>query len=160
MAAELATLRAAKQIDAQAWRGVDPAHSLVTPRLLACLLMAPLLTVLATVMGILGGALVCIGVYGVEAHFYWEHTHGCLETWDLMVGLIKSICFGGVIALGSCYRGFHSEAGPEEVGRAATKACVWSFAAVLVLDFFLNLFLNSLYGYLYSSVGARIPRFW
>jgi phospholipid/cholesterol/gamma-HCH transport system permease protein len=73
MTADLATLRTTKQIAALAERGVDSVHSLVTPRLLAGLLMAPLLTILAYAMGILGGGLVCIGV---EAHSYWQHTGG------------------------------------------------------------------------------------
>jgi phospholipid/cholesterol/gamma-HCH transport system permease protein len=160
MTADLATLRSTGQVAALAGRGVDPVHALVTPRLLACLLVAPLLTVVACWAVILGGGLVCTGVYGVEAHFYWQHTRGCFETWDLVAGLLKSACFGGIVALGSCYCGFYAGEGPQGVGRAVTRACVFSLAAVLVLDYFLGLFLNSLYGFLYSTAGPRAVRFW
>jgi phospholipid/cholesterol/gamma-HCH transport system permease protein len=77
-----------------------------------------------------------------------------------MAGLLKSACFGVVIALGSCYCGFHAGEGPQAVGRAVTRACVFSLATVLLLDFFLGLFLNSLYGFLYSTTGPRPVHFW
>jgi phospholipid/cholesterol/gamma-HCH transport system permease protein len=160
MTADLANLQTTKRTDALAGRGVEPVHALVTPRMLAGLLMAPLLTILANVTGILGGGLVCLCVYGVEAHSYWQHTRGCLEMWDLMTGLIKSACFGWVIALSSCYRGFNAEEGPQGVGRAVTQATISSLAAILVLDFFLSLFLNSLYGFAYSTTGPRAVCFW
>ena len=73
--------------------------------------------------------------------------------WDLMTGLIKPICFGTAIAVICCHRGFYSEAGAEGVGRAATRAFVLSFIAVLVLDFFLAMLLNRLYDYLWPQAS-------
>jgi phospholipid/cholesterol/gamma-HCH transport system permease protein len=153
MAAELATMRITEQIDALACLGVNPIHYLGTPRFLACVLLIPLLTILANFMGVLGGALICIDVYHVEAHHYWENTRGYIGMWDLMTGLIKPIFFGAAIAVICCHRGFYSEAGAEGVGRAATRAFVLSFIAVLVLDFFLAMFLNNLYDYLWPQGG-------
>ncbi len=151
MAAELATMRITEQVDALACLGVDPVQHLGTPRLLACVLLIPLLTIIANFMGVVGGAAVCIWVFHVEAHYYWLNTQGYVGLWDLSTGLIKPTVFGVAIALVSCYRGLNSEAGAEGVGRAATRAFVSSFMAVLVLDFFLALLLNNLYYYLWPQ---------
>jgi phospholipid/cholesterol/gamma-HCH transport system permease protein len=153
MAAELATMRITEQIDALSCLGANPVHYLGTPRFLACVLLIPLLTILANFMGVLGGALICIDVYHVEAHHYWENTRGYVGMWDLMTGLIKPTFFGAAIAVICCHRGFYSEAGAEGVGRAATRAFVLSFIAVLVLDFFLAMLLNNLYYYLWPQAG-------
>jgi phospholipid/cholesterol/gamma-HCH transport system permease protein len=154
MAAELATMRITEQIDALACLGVDPVHYLAVPRFLACVLLIPLLTILANFMGVMGGALICVGVYHVEAHYYWENTRGFVGLWDLVTGLIKPTFFGAAIAVVACHRGFQSEAGAEGVGRAATRAFVSSFIAVLVLDFFLALLLNNLYEFLWPGGGG------
>jgi phospholipid/cholesterol/gamma-HCH transport system permease protein len=69
--------------------------------------------------------------------------------WDLVIGLIKPMIFGGAIAVISCHRGFHSEAGAEGVGKAASSAFVASFMAILTLDFFLALLTNRLYDYIW-----------
>jgi phospholipid/cholesterol/gamma-HCH transport system permease protein len=154
MAAELGTMRITEQIDALACLGVDPVHYLASPRFLACVLLIPLLTTLANFMGVLGGAFICVDVYHVDAHYYWQNTQGYIGLWDMTTGLIKPIFFGGAIAVVSCQRGFHSEAGAEGVGKAATRAFVAAFIAILVLDFFLALFLNNLYSYLWPHGGA------
>jgi phospholipid/cholesterol/gamma-HCH transport system permease protein len=153
MAAELATMRTTEQVDALACLGVNPIHYLAAPRFLACVLLIPLLTILANFMGVLGGALICIEVYHVEAHYYWQNTQGYVTLWDLIGGLIKPTFFGTAIAIVSCHRGLFSEPGAEGVGRAATRAFVASFIAILVLDFFLAMFLNSLHDFLWP--GAR-----
>jgi phospholipid/cholesterol/gamma-HCH transport system permease protein len=144
MAAELGTMRVTEQIDALACLGVDPIHYLVTPRFLACLLMIPLLTVLADVAGIVGSSFVCLWVYRIDAHNYWEHTLKFVGLWEILTGLFKAVIFGGILALVSCHRGFRSRAGAVGVGRAATEAFVHSFVVILILDFFLVFFLNSL----------------
>jgi phospholipid/cholesterol/gamma-HCH transport system permease protein len=156
IAAELATMRITEQIDALACLGTQPVQYLGTPRLVACVLLIPLLTVLANFMGVLGGALICIQVYHVEGHHYWENTRGFVEMWDLMTGMIKPTFFGAAIAIVCCHRGFFSDAGAEGVGRAATRAFVLSFIAILVLDFFLALLLNNLYDYLWPQAGHML----
>ncbi len=144
MAAELGTMRVTEQIDALACLGVDPVHYLVTPRFLACLLLIPLLTVLAEVAGIIGSTTICVYVYRIDPHHYWEHTLQNIGLWEVLTGLFKAMCFGGVLALVSCYRGFRSGGGATGVGRAATEAFVWSFIVILILDFFLVFGLNAL----------------
>lgn len=142
LAAELGTMAITDQVDALTCLGVPAIHYLVVPRVLACIMLVPLLTVLADFMGVLGGALVSIRLYHVDAHFYWANTEGLVYPWDMMTGLIKSIFFGGAIGLISCQRGLQCRSGAEGVGRAATEAFVLSFIAILVFDFFLSLVLN------------------
>ncbi len=156
MAAELGTMRVTEQIDAITCLGVNPIRYLVVPRFLACVVMVPLLTIVANFVGVMGGALVCIRIYGIESHFYWENAAGQITLWDMISGLIKPTVFGAVIGILGCHRGFHSTAGAQGVGRAATAAFVLSFMAILVLDFFLGLFLNSLAVYLPIQLRGRV----
>ncbi len=141
MAAELATMRVTEQVDALSCLGAHPLHYLVVPRLLACALLIPLLTVVANFMGIMGGAFICTRLYGVEAHFYWANSAAYVSMWDVGMGCTKAFFFGIAIALIGCHRGLNSQPGAEGVGRSATEAFVASFVAILVLDFFLAIFL-------------------
>jgi len=143
MAAELATMRVTDQVDALSCLGADPVQHLVSPRVVACVLLIPLLTVLANFMGVLGGAFISIWVYRIDAHFYWQNTQGQITLWDLTAGLVKPTFFGLAIAVISCHRGLKGDPGAEGVGRAATKAFVASFIAILALDFFLGMLLNN-----------------
>ena len=145
MAAELATMRVTEQVDALSCLGAHPLHYLVVPRLLACGLLIPLLTVMADFMGIMGGAFICTRLFGVEAHYYWAHTEYFVTMWDVSMGMIKAFFFGVSIALISCHRGLNSQAGAEGVGRSATEAFVASFVVILILDFFLAILLITLY---------------
>src|SRR5712691_1227829 len=93
MAAELATMRVSEQIDALSCLGAHPLHYLVVPRLLACALLIPLLTVMADFMGIMGGAFICTSLFGVEAHHYWQHSEHYVTMWDVSMGMIKAFFF-------------------------------------------------------------------
>jgi phospholipid/cholesterol/gamma-HCH transport system permease protein len=156
MAAELATMRINEQIDALSCLGVEPHDYLVGPRFIGCVTLIPLLTALADFMGVMGGGLVCIRIYHVPAHHYWEHARAFVRPWDMFVSLFKPIFFGSAIAIISCYQGFKSPAGSEGVGRASTDAFVRSFIAILVLDLFLNMFLNSFHETLWPATGSRM----
>ena len=145
MAAELATMRVTEQVDALSCLGAHPLHYLVVPRLLACGLLIPLLTVMADFMGIMGGAFICTRLFGVEAHYYWAHTEYYVTMWDVSMGMTKAFFFGVSIALISCHRGLNSQPGAEGVGRSATEAFVASFVVILILDFFLAILLITLY---------------
>jgi phospholipid/cholesterol/gamma-HCH transport system permease protein len=155
IAAELATMRITEQIDALACLGANPIYYLAVPRFLACVALIPLLTVIANFMGVIGGALICIGVYHVEGHFYWTNSQGYIHVWDIITGLIKPTCFGATIGIISCHRGFTSRAGAEGVGRAATEAFVASFVAILGSDFLLAMFLNELYDLIWPAAAAK-----
>jgi phospholipid/cholesterol/gamma-HCH transport system permease protein len=157
MAAELATMKVTEQVDALAVLGAHPLHYLVAPRLLACTLLIPLLTIMADFMGIMGGGFICTRIYHVEAHFYWTNANGFVRTTDVLAGLIKATCFGIAIALISCHRGLNSSAGAEGVGRASTESFVASFIAILVIDFILGLFLvDTLDQLLGTGVGRSL----
>jgi phospholipid/cholesterol/gamma-HCH transport system permease protein len=145
MAAELGTMRVTEQIDALASMGANPIHYLVVPRFLACLILIPTLTIMADFMGVVGGWFYSIYAWHIDAHYYWESSQRFVGNFDLFSGIFKSLFFGAAIGLVSCHRGFHSEAGAEGVGRAATEAFVYSFVAILVLDFFLGIALDSFY---------------
>ena len=156
MAAQLGTMRVTEQIDALACLGVDPVKYLAGPRFLACVLMIPMLTVLADVMGVVGSSAICLQVFDIDAYHYWRHTEGFVKPFDIFVGMFKAVIFGGVLGLISCHRGFHSQAGAEGVGRAATEGFVLSFVAILALDFVLALFFNTLHTMLYPTAGVQV----
>jgi phospholipid/cholesterol/gamma-HCH transport system permease protein len=149
IAAELGTMRVTEQIDALWCLGANPIHHLVVPRFLACVLLIPLLTIMADFMGVMGGAMMSTQFFGIEPFEYWRLSQQKIGLWDIFTGLMKSMVFGAAIAIISCHRGFNSSGGAEGVGRAATEAFVYSFAAILVLDFFLALFMNTLYAQLW-----------
>jgi phospholipid/cholesterol/gamma-HCH transport system permease protein len=156
MAANLGTMRVTEQIDALASMGVNPVHYLVVPRFLACLLAIPTLTIMADFMGVVGGYFYSTFILGIDTHFYWENSRQYVERWDFFSGLTKSVFFGAVIALISCYRGFHSGAGAEGVGKAATAAFVHSFVVILGLDLLLNIGLETIHGALWPEQSSWV----
>ncbi|HYH63634.1 MAG TPA: ABC transporter permease [Urbifossiella sp.] len=156
MAAELATMRVSEQIDALACLGVDPVKHLVAPRFLACLLMIPMLTVFADVAGLVGCTIICLHVYGIDTHHYWEHSRNYVGVWDVFVGVAKAFVLGGVMALIACHRGFHSKAGAAGVGRAATQAFVFAFVSIIVLDFVLSMFANSIHDIVWPDAKSKV----
>jgi phospholipid/cholesterol/gamma-HCH transport system permease protein len=112
--------------------------------------MIPVMTVFSDLMGIFGGYLVTVQGFGVNASAYWQRSADFVGSWDLSVGLIKSVCFGLAIGLVSCYKGFHCKGGAAGVGKAATDAFVSSFLAIIIINFFLAKFLNDLYPILFG----------
>jgi phospholipid/cholesterol/gamma-HCH transport system permease protein len=156
MAAELGTMRVTEQIDALAALGANPIRYLVVPRFLACVLLIPLLTLMADFMGVIGGAVVSTQMLHVDAYHYWYHSRQYVGGVDIFAGIFKSYFFGAAIALISCHRGFHSRAGAEGVGRAATEAFVYSFIAILVLDFCIGILWNTTYNALWPESAGLI----
>jgi len=150
LAAELGTMNVTEQLLALRSMGADPIRHLVTPRFLACVVLSPLLTCYADIMGAVGAWAVYAFVYGGESEPYWHYTRDVVMLWDLGTGIVKALFFGAVIGLVSCYKGFNCRPGAEGVGRACTEAFVVSFIAILVLDFFLNVFINQLYTQFYG----------
>jgi phospholipid/cholesterol/gamma-HCH transport system permease protein len=155
MAAELGTMRVTEQIDALSALGAEPIPYLVAPRLVACLIMVPLLTVLADVAGMISGWWFSVHALGIDHFFYWHHSLRFVNLWDIGSGLSKSVFFGVAIAVIACHRGFHCRAGAEGVGRAATEAFVYSFVAILVIDFLLGTLLMELYQVIWGLVTLR-----
>jgi phospholipid/cholesterol/gamma-HCH transport system permease protein len=140
MAAEIGTMKVTEQIDALKALGANPIVFLVSPRFLACVLLIPALTLLADGIGMLSGWYLSVQVLGISSHLYWFYSDSYITSLDIVSGVIKSIFFGGAIALVACHRGFHCTSGAEGVGRAATEAFVYSFIIVLGMDFLLGVF--------------------
>jgi phospholipid/cholesterol/gamma-HCH transport system permease protein len=151
MAAELGTMRVTEQIDALESMGADPIHYLVVPRFLACIFMIPTLTIMADFMGVVGGYFYSVAVAGIDKHHYWQNSQNFVGNFDLFSGILKSLFFGGAIALVSCYRGFNCTPGAEGVGRAATASFVYSFVMILAIDLVMGDLLYSMYYRLYPG---------
>lgn len=156
IAAEIGTMKVTEQIDALACLGADPIRYLVVPRFMACVILIPVLTIIADFMGVIGGALVSIHLHEIDAYHYWKHSRAYVGMWEVFTGLFKSLFFGAEIALVSCYRGFKSRGGAEGVGRAATLAFVVSFIVILATDFFLGILLNSTYEWLWPGTSRSL----
>jgi len=145
LTAELGTMHVTEQIDAVRSMGTDPVMYLVTPRVLACLLLTPFLIIYADLMGILGGYFVGVILFGINDWAYWSFSASGVELWDVSVGVIKGFFFGGAIAVISCYKGFTCKEGAQGVGQACTEAFVASFISILALDFALAVVFKSIY---------------
>lgn len=151
MAAVLGTMRVTEQIDALTTMGADPIHYLVVPRFLACIMLIPALTLMADFMGIVGGYFYSVIILGIDRAAYLHHSREQVVGFDLFSGVFKSFFFGAIIAVVSCYRGFHCQPGAEGVGRAATAAFVNSFVLILAIDLALNIILESVYFMIYPQ---------
>lgn len=141
MAAELGTMRVTEQIDALASMGVNPVKYLVVPRFVAGILMLPVLTIFADLIGIFGGYVVSVQLLDVNPTVYIKRTVDFLHISDVYGGLLKAMVFGAIISLISCERGFTAGGGAEGVGQATTSAVVASCMLILISDYFLTAFL-------------------
>ncbi len=151
LAAELGTMRVTEQIDALRAMGADPLRVLVAPRFLAVLLIMPFLVLYANFTGILGGYVIGVRVYGVSGPDFWEHAARTVEFFDISSGLLKSLLFGGALSLICCYRGFRCRPGAAGVGRACTESFVETTLAILGIDFFLGVLLNTIYSAIWGA---------
>ncbi|MGN6507497.1 MAG: MlaE family ABC transporter permease [Tepidisphaeraceae bacterium] len=150
LTAELGTMNVTEQLDALRVMGADPIGYLVVPRLIACLLLTPILTIYSDMLGVLGGYIVTVKGMGVPAAPYWAYSDHAIDTWQVMEGIWKSIVFGGAIGLISCYKGFTCGSGASGVGRACTESFVTSFIVVMITNFFMAKLLKDLYEQIYG----------
>jgi phospholipid/cholesterol/gamma-HCH transport system permease protein len=141
--AELGTMRVSEEIDALRTLGLDPFGFLVFPRIIALVLVLPLLTILADMMGIAGGILVAMLDLDITANAYLIETQKAVALWDVFSGCLKTMFFGLGIALIACQRGLAARGGAEGVGRATTSAVVTSLFAIVVLDAIFTVLFNA-----------------
>lgn len=134
IAAELGTMKVTEQIDALQTLAVNPIKYLVVPRFLALITMLPILTIYADCIGILGGFIIGVGKLGIGHNLYMKMTFNTLNYKDVFTGLIKAFFFAIIIALISCREGLDTEEGAEGVGRATTRAVVFSFILIIAAD--------------------------
>ncbi|MCX7894637.1 MAG: ABC transporter permease [Thermoanaerobaculum sp.] len=136
--AELGSMTVTEQVEALRSLGADPVRKLVVPRMWALLVGLPLLTVLADVVGILGGMLISIWEVGLGPAFYFRHALRLLDFGDFFSGFGKSFFFAFDIGLIACFNGLRAEGGANGVGRVTTETVVGIAISVLTLDFFLT----------------------
>jgi len=145
IAAEIGTMRVTEQIDALRTLATHPVDYLVVPRLAACHIALPLLTVESIAMGIGAGYLVGVHLLGIDPAYAWHNLVRYTGVVDVCIGLIKALIFGGIVALVGCYKGMNCGEGAEGVGRATTEAVVYSSISILIVNFFLTLVLGKLF---------------
>jgi len=138
MAAELGTMQVTEQIDALYTLATNPIKYLIVPRFLASLIIMPILTIFADVVGILGGYLVSVNLLGSNPTVYLRRTYDYLDLEDVYIGLLKACVFGMIIAIIGCYQGFNTQGGAEGVGKATTRAVVMSSLLILVANYFIT----------------------
>lgn len=131
-AAELGLMQTNEEIDALQTLGVSPVEFLVIPRILALVIMMPLLTLYADLMGILGGFIISIGLLGLNPVEYWQHTQSAVSLVNLWVGLIHSFVFGVIIAVAGCFRGIQCSRSASAVGEATTEAVVSAITSIVI----------------------------
>lgn len=136
--AELGIMRNTEQIDELEILGLSPYRYLVVPTFLAALVSVPLLTAIFNVVGVMGGYLIGGKLLGVNAGTYFGAISDYMEAKDILGGLYKSVCFGGLIAWVCCFKGYTTGIGAEGVSRATTQAVVLSSVLILVFDYFLT----------------------
>lgn len=144
MTAELGTMRVTEQIEALRSMAADPVRTLAVPRVLACLLMTPILTVFSDILGIFGGWLIAVHVQGINNDQFWHFARIGVDIYTINTGLIKALFFGLAIGAIACYKGFRCGNGAQGVGRACTEAFVASFIVILMLNLVLALLLTNI----------------
>ena len=154
IAAQLGSMRVTEQIDALNTLGTDPIKKLVTPRVIAALIMLPVLTVINDFVGILGGNLIATVMVGIPSGLYWRTVWEQIASGgftlrfipnDFIQGIVKPFVFGGIIAISACYFGMNTTGGTEGVGQSTTRTVVLSSILILIVDYFLTQILLSLF---------------
>ena len=144
IAAELGSMVVTDQINALRALGTDPVRKLVVPRVLAGFFMAPVLTVIANTLGIVGGWLIAVFQLRVASSLYWSSIIEGLYFDDAIMGLVKPFCLGYVIVTIGCHVGLRAKGGTQGVGRATTAAVVAASVAVIAVDLFVTQLLIAL----------------
>ncbi len=140
-AAEIGTMTVSEEIDALRTMAINPVRFLAMPRLIACMLMVPLLTIYTDIVGLVGGSIIANSYVGLPFETFFDGVWDALTFEMLWKSLIKSMCFGIIIGTVGCYMGFTTYGGAEGVGRSTTRSVVVSFMLVLISNFFLTRFL-------------------
>jgi phospholipid/cholesterol/gamma-HCH transport system permease protein len=132
--AELGTMKVSEEIEALNVMGINPVKFLVVPRLLAMIIMMPMLTVLGEGVGLFAGWLISVTTLHLDPVFYVQNSVAAVEQKDLFSGLLKALIFGGVVGTVSCYFGIQVEGGAEGVGKATTESVVTCLTSMLAMD--------------------------
>lgn len=139
-AAELGAMEVTEQVDALKVLRTNPVEYLVVPRLLACSLMLPVLSLLSLIVGLYGGLLICTNLYSLSSSIFLDSAQDFLAGWDLIVCCIKSFVFGSSIAIVGCGWGLSTSGGAKGVGTSTTTAVVTALLSIFVTNFFMSWF--------------------
>ncbi len=140
MASEIASMKVTQQIDAIRALGTSPVQRIVIPRLLACLIALPLLTLVADYVGLTGAMLISKTELGIGFNFFISKALESLTIADLLTGMAKTVVFAFFIAIAACYQGLNTEGGTQGVGKTTTYVVVISSIFIMIADFFLTKF--------------------
>jgi phospholipid/cholesterol/gamma-HCH transport system permease protein len=149
IASELGSMVVSEQVDAMRAMGTDPIRKLVTPRVIATVLMLPLLTAMADFLGLIGGYIVSSLTLRLGAVTFWTRAIDVLVFSDLMQGLTKPLVFGFILSTVGCYQGLNVKGGTQGVGRATTQAVVTASVFILITNFFLTKLMLFLAGHVF-----------
>ncbi len=145
MATEIGSMRVSEQIDALTTFAVNPVQYLVTPRIVATIVMLPVMTLVFNFVGLIGGYVITVVMHHVDFGQLSALFRFWVDPIDYVKGLIKASCFGFCLSLAACYQGFYVRGGAKEVGRATTRAVVVGSVSILVLDYFLIKILTTIW---------------
>ena len=137
-AAEIGTMKVTEQIDALYILKSDPIDYLVIPRVIACCVMLPILTMISLVMGAIGGIFVADTIYNISQTTFIESIQSFVQIWDLVSATIKAVIFGALIAIIGCNWGLTTTGGAKGVGQSTTTAVVMALIAIFIANFFLS----------------------
>ncbi|OGL39536.1 MAG: ABC transporter permease [Candidatus Schekmanbacteria bacterium RIFCSPHIGHO2_02_FULL_38_11] len=138
IAAEIGSMKVTEQIDAMEVMAVNPVQYLIVPRIVAGMIVVPLLTIIADFVGIIGGYVIVVKFLGQSSVLFWTGIRENLHVSDCMQGLEKAIVFGLILSLIGCYKGYFAEGGAEGVGKATTRAVVIASVLILIIDYFMT----------------------
>jgi len=147
MATELGSMRITEQIDALTTFAVNPTQYLITPRVVASIIMMPIMTMVFNIIGLFGAYLYSIYLKQIDVGAFLYYFRYMTDPSDYLQGGVKSAVFGAALSLAACYQGFNVRGGAKEVGLATTRAVVAGSVAVLVLDYFLSDMLATFFPY-------------
>ena len=147
MASELGSMKVTEQIDAMRAMGVDPTKKLVTPRVIATVIMQFFLSIISDLVGLVGGFFISFFLLGLNANQYWTSAYQALRFGDVFMGLGKPVFFGFIIASVGCFYGITAKGGTQGVGRATTQAVVSASVLIVVSDFFITKLLMGFFHY-------------
>jgi len=145
MCAEIGTMHVTEQIDALKSMAVNPLRYIIAPRFIAGAIMVPILTIFSCLMGVIGGYLIAVYHYNISPVVFMDPITANITNFDFISGLIKAFVFGIFIVTISCYKGLKTEGGAAGVGKSTTNSVVICYSVILIVNFVLTVFMNTMY---------------
>lgn len=145
MAAEIGTMRVTEQIDALISMAVNPVQYLFVPRVLAAIIMVPILTMVFNAVGTFGAYVVAVWFEGIDKGILLDNIRWFVDPSDIFIGLAKALVFAYILSMVGCFKGYYAKGGARGVGRATTQAVVVASVTILIVDYFLTQLFNTFF---------------